>query len=368
LWFVDPIGLARRALEGNPVGQMMLAMAPMVGLDGILGLGGSIDLASDEYDMIHRMHLLVESPREGLLEAVSLGEARLTPAAWVPADVASHASWQWDLTKTFDRVAAVFDSLPGQQRGAFAGRLQPVFDRFGLDLRNEVLPALDGRISLANWYERPVSLSSQASLGAVGLADAAVARALLARVVARYEGQLEAKEFGGVTYHRVLVPGGDLADEPSAEDAPPRPPRPRTCFAIVGNDLIVADRPTALERAIATAADPTASLGGSIEFKLIASKLGRLPGGKAPGMFSFSRPEESYRYWYEMATSESTRERLAQQAERNPFFAAIHKALEAHPLPPFSVFQQYLAPGGAIITSDERGFHYVGFALRRKRD
>jgi hypothetical protein len=202
----------------------------------------------------------------------------------------------------------------------------------------------------------------------VGLADAAAAKALLAKVVAKYEGQLEAKEFGGVTYYRVLTPGGDSAEETPAPDGPPRPPRPRPCFAIVGNDLVIADRPSALEKAIATAADPGASLGGSIEFKLIVSKLGRLPGGKAPGMFSFSRPEEGYRYWYEMATSEATRERLARQAERNPFFAALNKALEEHPLPPFAVFQQYLAPGGAIITSDERGFHYTGFTLRRKRD
>lgn len=367
LWFVDPMAIARRAMQGNPVGQMMLGSAPMVGVDGILGLGGSIDLASDEYDLIHRMHLLVKSPREGLLEAVSLGEAKLVPATWVPVDVASHTAWQWDLLNTFDRVAAVFDRLPGQQKGALAARLQPLLDPYHIDLRQELLPALDGRISLANWFERPVSLGSQASLGAVGLKDPAAAQALLARFVTALEGQLEVKQFAGATYYRLVRPGDDAEETPDPA-APPRPPRPRPCFAIVGNDLVVADRPSALEKAISTAADPGASLGGSIEFKLIVSKLGRLPGGKSPGMFSFTRPEESYRYWYDMAASEATRERLEQQAERNPFFAALHKALEAHPLPPFAVFQQYLAPGGAIVTSDDRGFHYTGFTLRRKRE
>ncbi|MFO0897812.1 MAG: DUF3352 domain-containing protein [Pirellulales bacterium] len=367
MWFVDPISIARRAMQGNPVGQMMLASAPMLGVDGLLGVGGSLDLAADEYDMIHRVQLLVRSPREGVLDAISLGDAKLVPAAWAPVDVASHTAWQWDLLTTFDRVAAVFDRLPGQQKGALAARLQPLFDPYQLDFRGELLPALDGRISMANWFERPVSLQSQVSLGAVGLRDPEAARQLLARFVAAVEGRLETREFGGVTYYRWLQPGGD-SDESTDADGPPRPPRPQPCFAIIGNDLVVADRPSALERAISTAADPKASLGGSIEFKLIMSKLGRLPGGKSPGMFSFTRPEESYRYWYEMATSEATRERLEQQAERNPFFAALHKALTEHPLPPFSVFQQYLAPGGAIITSDDRGFHYTGFTLRRKRE
>jgi len=367
LFFIDPLAIVKRAMQGNPIGQMMLPSLTSAGVDGLLGLGGSVDLASDEYDMIYRVDLALKSPREGLVDALSLGDVKLTPAKWVPVDVASHTAWQWDFVSTFDRLAAVFDRFPGQQKGALAARVQPMFDRYQIDFRQELLPALDGRLSMANWFERPVSLASQASLGAVGLKDPAAAQKLFDRFVTAMEGQLEAKQFGGITYYRIVRPGDDVEETPDP-DAPPRPPRPRPCFAIVGDDFVLADRPSALEKAITTFNDPGSSLAGSIEFKLIMSKLGRLPGGKTPGMFSFARPEEGYRYWYDMATSEQTLERLERQAERNKFFAALHKALKDHPLPPFSVFQQYLAPGGAIITSDERGYHYTGFTLRRKRE
>jgi hypothetical protein len=367
IFFIDPLAIVKRAMQGNPIGQMMMPSLTSAGVDGLLGLGGSIDLASDEYDMIYRVDLALKSPREGLIDALSLGDAKLTPAKWVPVDVASHTAWQWNFITTFDRAAAVFDRLPGQQKGALAARIQPLFDRYQIDFRQELLPVLDGRLSLANWFERPVSLASQVSLGAVGLNDPAAAQKLLDKFVTAMEGQLEAKQLGGITYYRLLRPGDDVEETPDP-DGPPRMPRSRPCLAIIGDEFVVADRPSALEKAITTFNDPGSSLAGSIEFKLIVSKLGRLPGGKTPGMFSFTRPEEGYRYWYDMATSEATRERLERQAERNPFFAALHNALTEHPLPPFSVFQQYLAPGGAIITSDERGLHYTGFTLRRKRE
>ena len=68
---------------------------------------------------------------------------------------------------------------------------------------------------------------------------------------------------------------------------------------------------------------------------------------------------------YELATSQTIRQQLATRADGNRFFGALHEALRDNPLPPFSVVAQYLAPGGAMLTNDETGFHYTAFTLRR---
>ena len=43
----------------------------------------------------------------------------------------------------------------------------------------------------------------------------------------------------------------------------------------------------------------------------------------------------------------------------------VHSAMEANPLPPFSVLEQYFAPAGALMVDDETGLHYMSFTLRR---
>jgi hypothetical protein len=72
------------------------------------------------------------------------------------------------------------------------------------------------------------------------------------------------------------------------------------------------------------------------------------------------------RFWYDLAMSENTRQRLSERADRNRFFGTLNQALKDNPLPPFSVLAEYLAPGGGMIVSDETGIHYMTFTLKRK--
>jgi hypothetical protein len=85
-----------------------------------------------------------------------------------------------------------------------------------------------------------------------------------------------------------------------------------------------------------------------------------------PAMVTFERGDESLRYFYDLAQSERIRGKLKDEAGRKPFFKSINSTLEANPLPPFEVLRQYLAPGGAIITDDETGIHYMDFTLKRR--
>jgi hypothetical protein len=81
---------------------------------------------------------------------------------------------------------------------------------------------------------------------------------------------------------------------------------------------------------------------------------------------TFQRPEEGLRFWYEMAQAENTKKRLAEQGSRNQFLGSVDQALKDHPLPPFSVLAEYMAPGGGMIVSDQTGIHYMTFTLKRQ--
>jgi hypothetical protein len=83
-------------------------------------------------------------------------------------------------------------------------------------------------------------------------------------------------------------------------------------------------------------------------------------------MVQFSRPEEGLRFWYDLATSENTKQRLAGGAENNRYLRSLDQALKDNPLPPFAVLAKYMAPGGGMMVNDETGIHYSTFTLRRK--
>jgi hypothetical protein len=134
----------------------------------------------------------------------------------------------------------------------------------------------------------------------------------------------------------------------------------------LGDYLVLTDSTECLHHAILTQSDSSQSLLNQLDYKLITSKIRRQPGGDSPGLITFDRPEEGLRLMYEMATSDDVHQRLAARAENNAFFRTLQTALKDHPLPPFSVIAQYLAPGGGLLTNDETGFHYTGFSLRRE--
>ncbi|MHB1034224.1 MAG: DUF3352 domain-containing protein [Pirellulales bacterium] len=356
-WFADPIGIARAFGQGNPAAQIGLAVLPTLGLDGLSGVGGTVTLVTGQFDSISHIHLLLDSPRGGIIEMLALGTGDTTPETWVPGDVSSYTTIHWKVDTTYRKLGTLIDSFQGE--GAFKSRVQEQMLRnTGVDLEKEILPALDGRFTLVTSFERPVTIQSGSNMVGIRLKDGKEFQKVVDKVVARFKDVILQKSSGGKVYYQFQPPR--MADMPPAE----RPPMP--CFAILGNYLLVSNQLGVLERAIAAEADPTKGLADAPDFKLMASKISKQAGGTKPGMISFSRPEESLRFFYELAVSDRTRESLKKQAENNPFFRTLNQALESNPLPPFEVLAKYFAPEGGVLVDDETGFHYTAFSLRRE--
>ncbi|MBW3598270.1 MAG: hypothetical protein KY475_13485 [Planctomycetes bacterium] len=230
-----------------------------------------------------------------------------------------------------------------------------------MSFEKDLLGAMEGRITWVTWMEPPARVNAQSNLIGIKLNDADAFRDTLQTLMAPAKERLEEKSFGGASYY--LAPSPDRDDNAQSR---PLVRQPTPSFGIVGDYLLLADSEKLFQQAVRCKSDPGRSLAGELDYKLIASKISRQPGGDSPGLITFRRPEEGMRNLYELAAGQQTRDILGQRADRNRAFGALHQALQDNPLPPFAVVQKYLAPGGAMLVSDATGFHYTGFSLKRE--
>jgi len=378
-WFFDPIALMKKIGQQNTQVRIAVATLPALGLDGVLGMGGSFILDAGQFDSIAHFHLLLDNPRDGIVEMIALTPGDVKPESWVPPDVVSYTTLHWRFQTTMNNVAELYDSFRGG--GGFSQLLKRrVLEPSGVDLENDIFPSLEGRITHFNWVDRsgPITPQSNTTLVGFKLKQTEPVAKTLEGLAKKYEQVMHRRSYAGKEYYQVIPPERPRrkpdADrkpdpnrpEPKPDFARPRPPEP--CLGILGDYLIITDRSSVYEKVIATSRSSKSSLADELEFKLIASKIARQCGGTKPAMVSFNRPEEGMRFLYDLATAEQTRAQLRRRAERDQFFGSVQAALEKNPLPPFAVLQQYLAPGGAMVLDDDSGIHYTGFTLRRKQE
>jgi hypothetical protein len=373
-YFVDPVELVRTVARGS-FAATGLALIPVLGLDGVKGVGGSLTFASGEFDDVQHLHILLDNPRAGVVQLLAMKSADTTPETWVPGDVITYNTLNWDFKLTFDKASMLYNSLTSE--GEFQMEIQTrLSERLGIDVEKDLLPQLEGRVTFAQWIEKPVRINSITTLVGLQLKDPPAFRATMEKVLEKFADNVEKKSYAGTAYWTIKVPeggrgpfgrgpfGGGNNQPDEGEPAALRQPDP--CVALVGDYLLLTDSSTALQAAISTSNDPSRSLRNELDYKLIASKIKRQVGGEAPGFVQFARAEQGMRFWYELATAEDTKRQLTRGAEDNPFLRDVDQALKDNPLPPFSVLAKYLAPGGGMMVNDETGFHYMSFTLQRK--
>lgn len=359
IWYFDPISLVRTIGQSNTQAQVAVAILPALGLDGLRGMGGSLALDAGRYDFIAHAHFLMDNPRAGILKMIAFDSGDMTPEHWVPADVSGYVTLRWKFDTTFETLVTLYDSFRGQ--GAFDKLLSDqVLGPTGLNFRADILPALGGRVTFIHRVQEPIAVGSLSMGFALQLKDPELMKRTLAKATQEHAEFFTEAGYGGQSYWRVTPPrAGENGEETGSN-------RREGCFGVLGDYLILCDRPALYDQVILTAAGSAEKLADALDFKVIASKIRRQSGGSQPALVHFDRPEEGFRVLYGLATGDATRERLRARAENNPFLQSVNDALEQNPLPPFAVLQQYLAPRGGMIVDDETGIHYLGFGLKRQ--
>jgi hypothetical protein len=363
LFFADPIALAKNVGRGNGGMQMALAMMPMLGVDGISGLGGAVTYATNEYDDLAQVHVLLDNPRSGVLQLPAFEAGDTTPQAFVPKAIESYMAWNWNLRATYDRLLVLVERF-GAKPSVEKFMKDQLNDRLGIDLPTRILDNLKGRYTWMVGYDHP-ALRGQQHVIAAELKDEKPVAEALKTVIGKFPEMFEEKHFGNVTYHAIVV--RPFKDKPEDE-------RPITPFvAITDGYLFLGTSTQILERCI-TARDGTADrLVDSDEYKRTSAIIGRETAGKTPVLFTASRFEETVRQWYDLLTSPKTREQLSDKLTptgkaKNPILAALAETLEKNQLPPFEVLAPYFAPSGGILYDTDNGYHGISFTLRNKAE
>ncbi|PHS14012.1 MAG: hypothetical protein COA78_06430 [Blastopirellula sp.] len=373
-WYVDPIELIRKASRNTPGSSFFLAFLPVLGVDGIQAVGGSMIMATEDFDSVSHLHVMLERPRSGVIEMIAPKNTNPTPNDWVPADVTTYMTVDWDVDKTYNALEKLYDSITGE--GKLAENIDNrINQRLMIDFKKEIIDNLDGRITLVQWYEPPARLNSQATMLGIQLKDSTAFQRTIDSILDATPGlkdNLEKKSFATFSYYQTILqdrPLPDDADEDRRQRTQrARAMRPQPCFGIVGDFLFVTDRPGLMEHVMKTKRNVTDRLADDLSFKLMLSKLQHQAGERSIGMLTFSKPEQALRMWYDMAQAESTTQLLDSQAENNQFFGALSKTMKDNPLPPFSVVSKYMAPSGSIMINDETGIHFMGFSLKRNQE
>ncbi len=94
LGYVNPIALVQAFVRSNDSAAENLGMAmaflPVLGLDNLKAIGGSMHLVTDEYDSETRLQIYLDRPASGLLSVFTFPPTNQAPPKWVTDDSSSY--------------------------------------------------------------------------------------------------------------------------------------------------------------------------------------------------------------------------------------------------------------------------------------
>lgn len=385
-FFVDPIALAKSATRGNVGAQVTINLLPVLGLDGLLGIGGSMLLSEDEFASVAHAHILLANPRSGVFEMLAFKPTDYQPEPWLPSDVSNYFTTSWDIEQMFAELTKIIETFQGE--GAVNEWIEEeINSELGFDAKEEILEALTGRVTMVQAIERPMRLNSQVAIIAIELKEPTKFEETFDKILARInreadededEFRMDEEVYKGI---RILGPSEDRiksAMEKQRERQRQRREKqgraaqvdiqindPTPSFALVGNYFLISPQSREfVRRAIDTHQGEAQALVDTEEYQRVSRKMTGLLGTDMPSGITYARPVEVFRWMFEMAQSEETRGFIGSQAEDNEYVGGIQRALEENPLPEFEGLEKYFQPQGGFMTSDDTGLHFLVFELK----
>ncbi len=360
MWYVNPMAIFEDSARGRMEMQVALMMVPALGLDGIKAVGGAVELDAGPYDSLWHAHLVLDKPRKGVVAMVQPKKGKMAPPDWVPADASDFITVHWDLPTTIDELRTIYDTIRGEG-GLDEFIATRMSGPLGVDLIEEVMPALTGRVTFMRWIEKPIpERNSEGGLLAVELLPEAAAGELLRHVVQKHAARFMRREFSGIVYYEMIRPDPPV-DQPQRRRRPTSP-----CVGILDDTLIIADREALFKTVAMTQAGGMKRLSEAKDFETMMAEMGQLTGGSDPVMVRFQRPAERTEAWYEPIRQQKQAEEADRPRRARGPFGGLERTLRNHTLPPFDALRKYFPPGGAVLIDDDAGLHYTGFTLKRE--
>lgn len=396
-WFVEPFGYAtmirETSLKERRKGMDILTALKNQGFTAVQGVGGHLNFAVDQCELIHRT--MVYAPpiagHEGKADKYELAARMLSfpnttdlaPQSWVPNHVATYNTFNWNIKTAFAAVGPLVDEVSAE-KGVFHDVIDSLKnDPQGpqVDIEKDLVGNLGSRVTVITDYQLPISPKSERLLVAIETVNEARVAETIAKTM---KGDACRREFEGhviweIVEEECAVPEVKIEDNGAinpadrAEQAPDkkgkdRPLMQNAAITVAFGHLFVASNLVFLETVLRQAGK-TDGLAESADFRFVTNKLNSLGAGQTSFRL-FSRTDEEYRPTYElirtgqMPRSETVLGQVLNGLLGDGKEGVLRKQqIEGGKLPEFNAVSRYFGPAGTYVTTETDGWFIAGFTL-----
>jgi hypothetical protein len=400
-WFLEPFGYAEVLRAAAPLrekrkGPDLIKVFKDQGFSAVRGVGGFVNFAAGKYELLHRT--MIYAPRVAGHDSQDINKydlaARmlrfpaggdLLPPAWVPHDVATCTSFNWDLHTAFNVVNSLVDEMVGEKGvcGDVLDSLRDDPDGPRVDIGKDLVAHLGNRITIISDNELPIGPKSERKVLAIETTDEQSVAAAIGKLMGA-EKDSRRREFQGhviwelvdsqaeVPTLEIETPGAVMRHSESDAACHANDHNGRflstTAICVADGQLFLSSHRTLLEKVLEQA-NRTDGLSTADDYRLIAKQATVLGAGPLSFLL-FSRTDQEFMPTYElirtgqMPQSETILGKFlnSMSAEAKEGMPRKQK-IDGSQLPDFTNVQRYLGPAGSFVPSLDDGWMCVGLML-----
>ena len=388
-FFVDPIAVAKSSTRGNASARFTINLLPLLGFDSLSAIGGAMFLDEEEYESVMHAHVLLTNPRTGIFALLAFRPTEYEPEDFIPQSAVNHMMVSLDAPKAYAELTKIVDSF--MSPGAFESAVDKnVNEELGLDLKEDIINSIDGRITWFQWIEEPAIINSTRSGMAFRLKDPEKFEMLMDKMTERFNNDfggkdktsdsIEKRDYRDITIYAEPRSKVDARNNRDKERKGRRRNRkPKTSdfrskmerriespqMAIFGDCLVISFNSNELMKTmIDTFQGEGERLIDDQNYGRIVDESHRLLNNELPMANFYSDPKRQLKWFLELADADQTKEVLTKAAESNKFISGIMQRIEENPLPPFEQLGKYLSQSGGFMSDDDTGLHMLFFTLK----
>ncbi len=424
-WFIDPFGYTQAVRSANVSPSKpdkrpdLLPIFKDQGFSCLRGIGGHVNFMAEieqgKYDMLHRTMVYAPSVAGAAKGEKYKFAARmlkfpnaenLNPQPWVPNEVGTYTSFNFDIKNAFESCPTLVDAIAGQP-GFFEDIIEGLKDDPNpkspkIDIRRDLIGNLGTRVTILSDYTLPITTDSEHTLFAVEIANGVKGEKAVYRLVKKVmEGEkhkdIKAGKNGDIMIWEIVsdeesattgvtieIPGAEtqpvstaavVAGKGDGQNGGDQLPNCSTC--VYHGHLFVATHKEILLKVIqqieAGAADSNKALAQAADVRVVTGEFTKLGADVGNCAKSISRTDEECRTNYELL-------RMGKMPESKTLLGKTlnwmlddgkkggvrNSRIDAHNLPEFDIARRYFGPGGFFVSNHEKGWMVTGFMLTKE--
>ncbi len=395
-WFARPLGMATivRDAAGVDRGRQVdvIKLLRNQGFDAVQSAGGELQLATAEYDLLHRAFVFAPPTAQGP-ERYELAARVLQfpngemadPPGWVLPTAASFFQAHWKMEEAFWAVETLVDEAFGEK--IFRKVIEDIReDTEGpqIDIAKDVVANFDDNLIILTDNRVEEGKTSERVLGAIRINETPVVAAAINDAMSgdpdvykyAYEPHLiwEIRPSQGDVAEFDIEGFEDFGFETETPAAKEKtdPLLERWALTVYGNHLIFSSHADLLVEIIEHERTGGATIAAAPEFQRVLEAI-RAEGGESRAMERVVRTDLTWRIKYELIRQGKFLEsdsllatllrRAKEETETNREVEPIQ--VDVSQLPPFEVIRRHLQPGGGFVKTEELGWSTTHFLLRK---